>query len=45
MVKVRGKGSGMGSAYGPCPDCGGTGMVTIDDESSDEVDPGDQALD
>lgn len=36
MVKVTGKGSGMGSRYGLCPDCDGTGVVRADDEEDEE---------
>jgi len=28
MIKTTGMGSGMGSAPGPCPTCGGVGYVT-----------------
>jgi hypothetical protein len=32
ITKTQGQGKGMGSEYGPCPECGGAGWVT-DDES------------
>ena len=28
MIKTTGKGSGMGSAFGPCPTCDGVGYIT-----------------
>jgi hypothetical protein len=31
MVKTTGMGSGMGSAFGPCPTCDGVGYVTEDE--------------
>jgi hypothetical protein len=37
MTKVQGKGKGMGSDYGPCPECGGTGWVT--DEADEGASP------
>jgi DnaJ-class molecular chaperone len=35
MVKTTGMGSGMGSAFGPCPTCDGVGYLTDDDDSDE----------
>jgi hypothetical protein len=38
VTKVRGKGSGMGSDYGPCPECGGSGWTSDDEDADDDSD-------
>jgi hypothetical protein len=40
-TKVRGKGSGMGSVYGPCPKCGGSGWTGDPDEEDEAIASGD----
>ena len=37
MVKTEGW--GMGSRYGTCPDCGGTGYISESDADTYEMDP------
>jgi hypothetical protein len=37
ITKVPGKGTGMGSDYGPCRECGGSGWTAAGDEALDSA--------
>jgi hypothetical protein len=36
MSKVQGMGKGMGSDPGPCPECGGVGWISDEDDATSE---------
>ena len=38
LIKTTDMGTGMGSAYGPCPTCDGVGVLSDDDTSLDDDD-------